>query len=363
MRDGPTDEVLAGSCRWSCIVTSWLGSTLLAAAVPVSTGKASAKVDQDVPEKLTITVPRFAAPNAGDPQFDWRPTTPDHPLARYGQQLDVSIVVTSTVTAQSWTTRIGRYKITDWADDDQGTVTVNAEGGLGWVRDNLITVPMSPVGSLVTEAQRLTPLGMGISFDPALTDRAVPTSMSWSDDRLGAMKEIADAWPALLRTDEWGQILYKSPLPPVPSPVMTLHDGSGGTVMLAPGSDTRSEAYNQVLAQTSNATATDIQGIASATSGPMSVNGPYGVVTKKWSSPLITTVDEANAAAATMLANSMRPALSFPIQIAPDPRVDIDDPVLVLRTGLPDQIGYVVGYEIPLTVADGYMTVDVGVTQ
>ncbi len=63
----------------------------------------------------------------------------------------------------------------------------------------------------------------------------------------------------------------------------------------------------------------------------MSVNGPYGRVVKRWSSPLLDSAATAAAAAKTMLDNSTRPAQSVPVTIAPDPRIDLDDPVKILR--------------------------------
>ncbi len=61
--------------------------------------------------------------------MDWRPGTNTRAaLARFGQQLDVTVIVSSVANASSWETRIGRYQISDWADDDSGAITVTAEG-------------------------------------------------------------------------------------------------------------------------------------------------------------------------------------------------------------------------------------------
>ena len=48
------------------------------------------------------------------------------------------------------------------------------------------------------------------------------------------------------------------------------------------------------------------------------------------------------------------------VEMAPDPRIELDDLVEVIRDGQRDW-GLVVGMEIPLTVRDGAMRVDVGV--
>lgn len=360
MRAGPPDEVLAGACKWAPRITSWLGSQMLAESVPVLHGRITGKVGDDIIESLTLTVPRFAAAVDGGDFIDWRPASPSAPLARYGQTLDVTIIVTSVITGASWETRVGRFQITDWDDDDAGTISVKAESLLARPRDDKLPTLISPNGTLMSEARRLLPSGMGASFDPALVDRVCPTAMSWSTDRLRNLQEIAAAWPALLRIDEWGQVVFRAPLPAVPSPVLTLRDGAEGTLIAAPRSDSRSDAANRVVVSSSSADAADVQGIASVTSGPMSVNGPYGVVTKEWSGPLIETVAQAVAAATTMLANSVRPAQAVEVLVAPDPRLELDDPIAVQRGGDAPLWGWVTAYDLPLTASGGDMRVDVG---
>lgn len=389
MRDGAPGEVLAGACTWRARVVSWLGGRLLAASVPITSGRVAAKVDDDIIETLSLSVPRYAKPEPGADVVDWRPSSTDAPLARYGQTLDVSIIVESVITGDTWETRVGRYQIKDWTDDDEGLLTIKAESLLARPRDDRLRAPTSPTGTLVSEARRLLPAGMGVSFDPALQDRACPVGMSWSEDRLSALQEIANAWPALLRIDAWGQVRYTAPLPDSPTPQLTIKDGRGGTLISAPRSDSRARAYNQVIASTSATDKPDVVGIASVTSGPMSVTGDYGVVTKKWSSSLLDTKAQADAAAATMLANSMRPAAAVPARIAPDPRIELDDPVQLLRgasgrlvvvpasgsvpehrtwvseaaeesAGIERIWGWVTAYDLPLTTRDGEMRVDVG---
>lgn len=363
MRYGPPDEVLAGAVGWRCVVSSWLGGRLLSADVPVSRGRITAAVaQQGVTERLALTVPRR------DGEMDWRPgDDATHPLARYGQELQVSIVTSSTVTGQEWETRVGRFVITEW-DDDEASVSVTGEGMLRRVSDDKLTSPMAPLdgGTLMSEARRLLPLGMSAAFDPALVDRACPAGMAWSEDRLAALQEIANAWPARLRTDEWGQVQFLAPLPMVPSPVLTFTDGERGTLVSAPRSDTRTGSHNRVVARSAAAGTEDVQAIAEVTAGPMSVTGPYGPVTRVWSSPLIRDVSQALAAAQTMLRSSILPTRSIPVQAAADPRVALDDAAAVVRSAGTDAQetpwGWVTGYDLPLTVEDGDMRVDVGVS-
>ena len=390
MLDGAPDEVLAGACTWEARVTSWLGGRMLAELVPLTGGRITGDVGDDIIETLSMTVPRMAAPAPGADVIDWRPSAPDAPLARYGQILDVTLIVSSVITGDVWETRRGRFQIKDWNDDDAGSITVKAESLLARTRDDKLKLLSSPSGTFASEARRLLPAGMGASFDPALVDRPVPGSMSWAKDRLKNLQEIAAAWPALLRIDPWGQVSFRAPLPRVPVPVLTIRDGLGGTLIAAPRSDSRSGVYNEVIASTTSSDKPDIQGAASVTSGPMSVSdNNYGVVTKEWSSPLIENQQQAEASAATMLSNSTRPALAIPARIAPDPRIELDDPIEVLRgargrmetvpasgtipehrkwvtesaantSDVDKQWGWVTAYDLPLTVSDGDMRVDVG---
>lgn len=364
MRAGASSEVLSGAAGWWPVVQAWRGGVLLAAEVPVMSGRVTASVGQEVPERLTLTVPRFDG-------RDWLPRGENDPLARFGQELSVSVVVWSSVTGAEFETRIGRYLITDWDfDDSSGTIRVTAEGLLRRVADARLTSPMSPrpTGTLVSEARRLLPAGMSAGFSAGLVDRACPGSMEWSEDRLGALYEIADAWPARLRTDAWGQMQFLPPLPDVPVPVITLRDGMPyaglpgdrrGTVIGADRTDTRDGSYNVVVAR-SSATDVDIQAVAQQTTGPMAATGPTGPIVKFWSSPLLRTQGQAQASANTMLANSLWPRRTVPVELVPDPRVDLDDPVELWRDGIRDW-GYVVAYDLPLTVKDGAMRLDVGI--
>jgi hypothetical protein len=368
MRSGAPTEVLTGAAGWWPIVQSWRGGTMLSRSVPVMRGRVTASVTSQVPERLTLTVPRFDSD--GTDYLPTQETAETAPLAKNGQELFVSVAVWSSVTGSQYETRIGRYLITDWDySDGADTIRVTAVGLLQRIADDRLTSPMSPRagGSLMSEARRLMPVGMAAGFT-GLTDRGCPRSMEWSEDRLGALYEIADAWPARLRTDAWGQVQFLPPLPEVPVPVISLTDGHPyrglpgdprATVVGADRSDTRDGAYNQIVAR-SSATDVDVQAIARQRSGPMAVTGPYGPVTKFWSSPLLTTQGAAQAAADSMLRSSLMPTRIVPVEMVPDPRIDLDDAVALRRDDMNDW-GYVVGYDLPLTVLDGSMRLDLAV--
>lgn len=370
MRDGAPAEVLAGSCGWAPVVESWLGGALLTPEpIPVLSGRVTATVGSQVPERLVFTVPAVSV--VGGRSFSWHPgNDPEHPLARFGQELTVSIMVGSAVTGAEYGTRIGRFLVVRWQERPDGSIEVEAAGLLQRAAEDRLTAPVSPrpTGTLLSEFRRLLPAGMAVGVADGLTDRGCPRTMEWAEDRLAALYEIADAWPARLRVDPWGQVALLPPLPDTPAPVLSLTDGERGTVVGAPIFDTREQVYNRVVAR---ATDSDdpkkppLQVVVDQTTGPMRVGGPYGTVTRFWSSPLITNSLQARSAGAKILADSLRPSRVIPVEHAPDPRIDLDDPVeVIVGKGTRDQRrewGYVVGYDMPLTVADGAMRTDVGV--
>lgn len=356
MRPGPSSTVLAAAASWECKVSSWLGGVVLADSIP-ATGRAAWTVTQQVPEALDLRVPRFSVEDGRE--VDWRPSSPDSPLARFGQVLDV------TITAAGIDARLGRYLITDWKDLG-GVIQVSAVGVLQLAADDRLPAPMAPRdgGTLKSETQRLLPSTIAAQFAAGLVDRACPKAMEWPEDRLGALYEIADAWPARLRTDSWGQVQFLAPLPADAVPVLSVTDGEGGTVVSAPTSDSRDRGYNRVVAR-SSADGVDAQGIAEVTSGPMSVTGPYGVVTRFFASPLLLTEAQCIAAAQSLLADAVRPTRTLQIEMAPDARIELDDAVeAITEKGEPTQSrdwGYVTGVDLPLTVSDGPARLNVAI--
>lgn len=359
MRNGPSSSMLAGSVQWAPRMSAWLDGAPLAESIPIHRGRLAADATSQVPERLTFSVPRWAD------GFDWLPgADAAHPLARFGQYVIPMILITSPITGVEYETVLGRFKIQNWSHDtESGLIKVEAVGALQVASDDRLVSPLTPRGSLASEFRRLLPPGLSAAISPDLTDRQCPRSMEWSDDRIGALYEIADAWPARIRTDQWGQVSVLPPLKDVPTPVITLTDGEGGTVVGTARADTRDQAYNRVVVRasgTDTANKPPIQVVANQAAGPMRTGGPYGAVTKFWSSPLITTRAQAVRAGATMLANSLRPSRTIPVSLAPDPRLDLDDAVEIISDGVRDW-GYITAYDLPLTIDDGDMRIDVGV--
>ena len=356
MRDGPSADALASIASWRPLVSSWLGSDVLADDVPVVGGRVTWTVSQAVPSALSLTVPGVSV--EGGRSVSWRPSGPGDPLGRFGQVLDVSILSEGVLT------RLGRFQVQDWSGGD--TISVTGAGMLQRVLDDRFLAPTGPRpgGTLRSELERLLPDEMTVTVDGSLVDRACPRAMEWDEDRLEAVYGIVDAWPARLREDSWGNVVVLPPLPVTPAPVVSFTDGEGGTLISAPTSDSREGAPNVFVAR-SSADGVEAQAAVAIEDGPMAASGPYGRVPTFFSSPLLLTVEQCWKAARTRMLSSQRQSRIRKVSAAPDPRIELDDPVeLVTGAGTREESrewGFVVGVDMPLTVADGPMQLDVAV--
>lgn len=367
MREGAPDELLAGTAGWYPRVSSWKNGELLAEDIPVTSGNVTWTGSQNVPEAVTLSVPRR------DRGVNyWPGSDPDHPLARFGQQLDISIVVTSQIDGLEYETRLGRFKITDWKLSGD-LIDVTAAGILSIVEEARLTVPLAPrtSGTLFSEFRRLLPAGVAVDIASTLTDRPCPQSMEWGEDRLAALYEIAAALPAQLRTNSTGQLTLGDPLL-VPDPVVTFRDGEDGTLVGTTDYDTREGAYNVVVArgeQTDEQSKAQVYAIACQTTGPMKVD-TYGEVPTYLTSKLLNTTARCRTAAEAHLVRTVRQSRIIPVEIVPDPRIELDDAARILDafdeatgTWARDLWGFVTGVDMPLVVKAGEtMRVDVAVT-
>jgi hypothetical protein len=282
---------------------AWLGDELLTDAIPIADGTETRDRSLAIPEQISLTVPRR------DRGTNWEPTTPDHPLAAYGQQLRIGYGVDLGGHFE-WVNR-GVFLVTDSEASDD-TVSVTCEGLLSLIDEAKFAGPFQPSGTLASTCRDLVEPALTVMVDPALTDRGVPVGMQWDDDRLGGLQEVLSAWPAAARVTEDGLLAIEPVTDGTGTAVLDLTDGAGGTVIRWSGSTSRSGAYNAVVAQGEDVTGTQISGTAYDTTqqSPFWFGGPFSPlpVPYFYSTPLLTTVAQCRAAAASMLTTLRRQA-------------------------------------------------------
>ena len=349
-------EALSSAFSWEARVDSWLGQTWLG-RVPVKAGSVTWTTSQQVQGTLSLTVPRIGAVSQDEGARDWTPLAPDSPLATMGQVLHVQVTVASLVSTDRWDIPLGRFLITQW-EVGATDIRITGKSLFQHLEDDRLTSPTVPYsgGTLASELRRLVGGHMGVIVSDALTNRPCP-SMSWGESRIDAIYEVADAWPARLREGPDG-VLYV--LPPVPAiterPEKSLTDGDAGTVIGVTRQGSRAGIFNRIVArgqEQDDAGQPRFQAIIDQTTGPLRTSGPYGIVTRFFSSPLITSKQAALNSATTMLATSVRQKTTVPVTHTPNPTLTLDTPVELITANIDGaatitQWGIVTSTEIPL---------------
>lgn len=332
-------------------VESWLGGTLLASSVPVSSGGEETDRSLNVPERVMLTVPRVK--NA----FDWTPTSATHPLAAKGQRLHVKLGVGLSQQRTEWFAR-GRFLIED-SEPDGNSVRVAAVGLLELIDEARLISPYQPTGTFVSTVRGLVEPALTVLIDGSLTDRAVPGSINFDEDRLAGLATTLDAWPASASVDPEGYLRLAAPSQST-VPVLSLVDGSGRTVIDAGGGSTRQGGANAVVARGTAPDGSQVQGSTFITSGPSAYGGPYNPLPVPYffQSPLLTTIDQCNAASATIAARRQRlQSREFRVQMVPNPTVQAGDVVALTsaRLGLSAEPCTVERLTLPYAAPDGQM--------
>jgi hypothetical protein len=334
---------------------SWRDGELLADDIPVADGSEERDRSLNVPERITLTIPRR------DRGFDWDPRADvDHPLASFGQQLHISYGIDLGGHFE-WIDR-GWFLITD-SSADGDTVSATCQGLLTLPDEARFVAPFQPASgdTLASTVRALVEPALTVVFDGALVDRAVPLGMQWDEDRLGALNEVLDAWPADARVTEDGLLLVEE-LDDTGEPVLDLTDGTGGTVVRWQGSTTRDGAFNVVVAQGEDANGNQLRGTAYDGISPYRIGGPFSPlpVPYFYASPLMTTVAQCRKAAVTTLARLRRTASrKLEVTMVPHPGLIPGDIVSVTGAGLTAAPCMIEALSLPYTPSEMRLTVRV----
>ncbi|MEV7263967.1 DUF5047 domain-containing protein [Micromonospora aurantiaca] len=340
-------SVLTRSYRPLVAVESWRGDELLADDIPVDAASEETDRSLRVPERVTLTVPRL------DRGVSWSPVTDDHPLATNGQRLRVQLGVDLGGGITEWFQR-GWYVVQETVADGD-SVTVTAVGLLALINEARLVSPYQPDGTLASTLRGLVEPALTVVIDPTLTDRPVPAGINYTDDRIGAVMELLDAWGADAQVTEDGY-LSVVPMGPSATPVLSLTGGIGGTIIQATGASTRDGAYNAVVARGTAADGGQVQGVAYDYTGPKRFGGPFNplAVPYYYESPLLTTVAQATTAAQTVLDRLRRTtSREFRVSCVPHPGLQAGDTVSVTAGGYTDLPCSVEALTLPYTAGGG----------
>lgn len=340
--DGYADEITRSRVRRTAEVTSWLDGDLLG-TLPVQSGTLTVSYDQ-IPGSLDLTV--LSTPET-------RPTTSRSMLAAVGQQL---------IVRRAMMSRGADPEPLGWID--HGVFRVQPVR----LARQLLRVQGLPLESTVQLARFTQPttfpastyagmLGallkglLPVRLAAGVVDRAIK-ARTWEEERLDAVQEVLTAWGGVEGRVMPDGVFEVRPTSTSRTPVLTLHDGPGGTVQtVQPAGDREMPANCYTVATVPDDGSVPMRESAYLTDGPRKWGGPYGYVTKMFASPLLTTRPQLRATAQTMLTKEQQLTTLWEITCLSDDRIELGDCIRVTTADV-DLLGRVIEYTIPLTDAD-----------
>lgn len=182
----------------------------------------------------------------------------------------------------------------------------------------------SPAGaSAFSELRRLT----GMPVEETVPDVLIPSLKTWEaaqGDRLKAAHELGTILGGELIVNSRGawEVVPNT----VGEPEVTLQLGARGTVLDVADEIDTDTVYNEVIGSFEDAAGNPFWCPARVTSGPLSVNGPYGVNTRYYASDLVKTQAQGDAAVQAVLAQSIgSQQYDVQIQCHVNPLVEVGD--------------------------------------
>lgn len=349
-------------------VESWLDDELLAEDIPIIDASEEADASLRVPERLNFSVP------VEENGTSWVPSAYDSALGAYGQRVRISLGVDTGNGNIEYINR-GWFLINTTTTEGD-TLNVEALGLLSLVDEAMLPTEYQPKSgaTLVSVIRALVEPGLTVFTDSAPADRSVPTSITFSDNRLDSVQAVLDAWPAqaYITGDGYLGITADPASPTTGDVVLTLTDQTGGTVISAAAEVTREGAFNCVVAKgqypdtdPTRAGQEIIQAVYdSDPTSPYRRNGPFSpyLVPYGYSSPLLDSPARVLVAANSVL-KRLRRARSRTVQVTavPHPGIQLGDVVSLTsaRLGLDEALGTIDAYTLPYKATGGAMSLTV----
>lgn len=352
----PREAVAAGLQLWST-VDVWHAGEVTALGVPVVTGRYVAQRDQDVPERVDLTLPHEWN------GLDLHPGRRRSLLGSDGHRLQLT-VHQATDGGQYWKSPVGFFPVQD-TDAVGAGVRVMAHGMLRLVKDRLRAAPRSPgkispiAGELMKE---FADLGMQVRVHPDLPLRPVPKDFVFGSDRLASIQELVTAWPARMRVDPLGVVEFLPPLRSDQGPaVAQLVHGEGGTLVGAPFKTTREGTYNHVIVRVKpEGDAPEWEHEDWVRTGRMRPE-VYDWRSREVESNAIKYPAQAQSIAWQELTASQVRQRVLPIEMVADWGLQLDDVATARTAEEVNETGLITGIDWPLTAADGLGRIDLGV--
>lgn len=302
------------------------GGSVIATGIPIADGSVTLDRGSQVRRSLSMTV-------ADVSYLPWNPTDP---LAVYGQQMVLKRGIKLNGSVEY--VPLGTFRIDEPAGDTLfGPVTLTGKSSETVIQDDPFLAPTST-------------RGMGGCFDviAAFIHQTLPSATvvnatagsrnptcaiaTWDvqSDRWDAVTQVATAMQAEVYVDALDRFVVAD-IPNVlsSSVVWNVAEGEGGTLYSAARQMSRSAVYNAVVASGENTSTASAPVSAMAKdvdpTSPTRWGGPFGKVTKFFSSALLQTVTDCQAVANSMLFDATAPNVQLSVTASPNPALEPGD--------------------------------------
>lgn len=330
-------KALTGSHRIVTKVDAFYDGELTLADLPISDGSVSVDRGSKIRRSLSLTIPDLSL-------LPWDATDP---LAVYGQTLVVSRGIWFADAPEM--VPLGTFRIDEpSADVHEGPITLTGKSSEAAIQDDKFLVPTSTRGYgscvlAITAFIRAT-LPDAVIVNATSDNRdPVCAVATWdaNTDRWDAVTQIATAMNAEIFVDALDRFIIVD-IPTVDTTPVSweVADGEGGTLMSAGRQMSRTNVFNRVVVSGENTSAgtAPTSGVAydNDPNSPTRWDGPFGKVTKTYSSSLFTTSGACQAAAGYMLADAMAPNIQTSLATIPNPALEAGDCLRINYAGRKD---------------------------
>ncbi|MFC3504798.1 DUF5047 domain-containing protein [Micromonospora krabiensis] len=283
-------------------------------------------------------------------------------LAPYGNEVFVRRGIQYAIGQTEWVS-LGYHRIDDIDQPDapDGPIQIAGRDRMAGIVDGRLDrvrsfPPLTTRGAmLATLVTEIYPWATIEWDDPFVRDAAIGRQIiTENDDRYKVCDELVKSVGKIWWWDHRGVLVVRTP-PAATAPSWEVNHGQGGVLVSMARRLTREGAYNAVVATGEGAdTATPVRAMAvdASPQSPTFWNGPFGKVPRFYSSPFITTYNQAWDAASNMLAKSLGLPYSVDFTAVPNAALEPYDTVRVRYPGR-SELHVVRQLTVPLTVQAG----------
>jgi hypothetical protein len=267
------------------------------------------------------------------------PRDADDLLAPYGNEIFVERGIDFGDGALEWV-GLGYYRIGNPEQDrtPNGPVSINAEDRMAGIIDARFLTPRqfpssasrgSVVSALITEVY---PSAVIDWDDTGLRDGTLGRTIIEERDRYKTLHDLVTSLGKIGYFDHTGTFVVRTAKTVTGSPDWTIDAGAQGVLIKMSRAITREGIYNVVVA---SGEATDTAPPSWAAVADLSVNSPtryggrFGPVPRFYTSPFITTTQQARDAASVLLRKSLGLPYQVSLESVPNPALEPDDVIQV----------------------------------